>query len=671
MDMTAGSALDDQTTGAIRRALFEAGAGRLPNAVAIGEQALCDGGDETALNAMLGMLRTKIGDYQRAVPHLRIAHRALPSDAAIASNLVMALVECGSLDEALAIASAERAATDASLQLARYRGYISQLQGQGAQAVKAYEGVVSAAPDDWQSWNNLGNARLSTEDYEGAVAAFKQSLDLNANVTLTWNNFAQALIGAGHLDEAESTLRSIVERFPDDGAAYKRLYLVMRERGRSPEDIADFLQRAAKAVPDDKDLLLAACRQRMILGDFAGAEAVLRGIIAADPRHSDAFLELAKIYEHEHSHKLDGLVAEAEAASVPSPTLDVLRAYAHRRSKDFAGGLAALKGVPNDFEPWLINDLRGQFLDKLGQPDAAFDAFARMNEAHAADASDPLASAGQMRSTLSDRLHRFTSDWVAGWRRADVPADRPSPVFLVGFPRSGTTLLDTMLMGHPDVSVMEEAPALDAVSREIGGFAGVAALDEDGLQRARDVYFDVAGKVAMLDRKVLIDKNPLHLAQVALIQRLFPDARYILAVRHPADVILSCYFSNFRITPALANFLRLDTAAEYYDLILQLWERGREVFDPDVQTVRYEKLVEDSEAELRPIVAALGLDWRADMLDHQTTAAARGVITSASYAQVTEPIYSSSVNRWERYREHLEPILPTLRPWIEKFGYTI
>jgi hypothetical protein len=229
-----------------------------------------------------------------------------------------------------------------------------------------------------------------------------------------------------------------------------------------------------------------------------------------------------------------------------------------------------------------------------------------------------------------------------------------------------------MLMGHPDVSVMEEKPVLDLVSREIGGFEGIASLDAKGVERARRQYFEGVERVGGdAGRKVLIDKNPFHLMQVPLIHRLFPNARFILALRHPADVLLSCYFSSFRLTPQLGNFLRLDTAAEFYDLAFATWERSRELIPINVQTVVYEQLVENAEAQLRPVATALNLEWRDEMLNHAETAASRNLIATASYAQVTEPVYRRSVGRWERYRTHLESILPVLRPWAEKFGYSL
>ena len=670
--MASVPALDDQTTDAIRRAISEASAGRLSAACEIGERALRDGGDAASLNAMLGLLRCRTGEFEAALSHLRPARDARPNDVSIAANLIMALVESGRHEEAFAAASPELARSDPSLAIARYRGYVAQLLGNSAEAAETYEAIVAAAPTDWQSWNNLGNARLLSRDFEGAVAAFQCSLELNPQPVLTWLNLARAHVKAGNLKEAEARFRSTAEEFPEDTRALSELHDVLSRSGRDEADLLALLEEIHRRDPADREILLALGRRRKAAFDTAGAEAAFRLRLQGDPADGETYRELAHLYEHHRPRDLDELVEEARRASVGPPSIDVIRAYAHRRAGRFAEGLAELDDVPADFDPQIVEDLRGQFHDRLGQDDAAFSAFTAMNGAHAADPSDPVTRAARYRTTLRSRLDSTTEDWLAAWKADSVPFEQSSPLFLVGFPRSGTTLLDTMLMGHPDVAVMEELPALDGVSRALGGFDAIAGLDEPGVRRARDQYFERAKRFgADLGRNVLVDKNPLHLMQVPLIYRLFPNARFILALRHPPDVLLSCYFSNFRLTPVLSSFLRLDTAAEFYDLAFSIWERTRRLMPIEVHTVVYERLVEDPEDQLRPIVEALGLDWSDDLLDHQSTAASRGLIPTASYAQVTEPIYRSSVSRWERYRKHLEPVLPTLRPWADRFGYAI
>ena len=145
---------------------------------------------------------------------------------------------------------------------------------------------------------------------------------------------------------------------------------------------------------------------------------------------------------------------------------------------------------------------------------------------------------------------------------------------------------------------------------------------------------------------------------IPAIRRLFPDARIILALRHPCDVVLSCYVTNFKPNNAMASFLSLETAAELYDLSFALFEKSRELLKPALHVNRYEKLVDDRDRELRPLLDFLELDWDERVLDHESTARARGHIKTASYAQVVEPIYKRSAGRWENYRKHLEPVLP-------------
>ena len=168
-----------------------------------------------------------------------------------------------------------------------------------------------------------------------------------------------------------------------------------------------------------------------------------------------------------------------------------------------------------------------------------------------------------------------------------------------------------------------------------------------------------------------VDKNPLAMNALPFIRRLFPDARIILALRHPCDVVLSCYVTNFRLNDGMANFVHLETAAELYDVSFRHLEHVQSLMPMPMHTVVYEKVVQDRATELRSLFDFLGLDWHDAVLDHQSTALERGRIKTASYAQVVEPIYKRSAGRWQNYRKHLEPIFPILRPWVEKFGYEL
>jgi hypothetical protein len=159
------------------------------------------------------------------------------------------------------------------------------------------------------------------------------------------------------------------------------------------------------------------------------------------------------------------------------------------------------------------------------------------------------------------------------------------------------------------------------------------------------------------------------MARMPIVHRLFPDARIILVERHPCDAVLSCFMANFQLNPAMRSFTDLEEAARTYDTVFTAWTRAEALFPLRVQRVRYERMVEDLGAEMRPLLEFLGLPWDEKVLDNQAAAASRGHVRTASYAQVTEPIYQRAAGRWERYRAQLEPILPILAPWAEKMGY--
>lgn len=200
----------------------------------------------------------------------------------------------------------------------------------------------------------------------------------------------------------------------------------------------------------------------------------------------------------------------------------------------------------------------------------------------------------------------------------------------------------------------------------------MAELDGEAVAALREDYFAAVGRcVELRADALLVDKSPLHMNKVPLIHRLFPDARFILALRHPCDAVLSCFMTAFRLNDAMASFLDLETTAEFYDLSFGHWQNCTSLMPVAVHAVRYEDVVEDSEAELRRVLAYLGLEWQPSVINHVQTARARGLITTASYAQVTERLYRRASGRWERYRPHLEPVLPVLAPWAETFGYRV
>ncbi len=654
----------------IQRALGCARAGDAVGARAAAVSGLRGGEAVEVFHSVLGRLDCQAGDLASGIAHFRAALAASAADVAVRCQLVRALTDSGDAKGALEACPDALCRADASLRLMRLRAYLLLQTGAYAASAAAYRIIVAVDTGDVESWNNFGNALSATGDAEGALAAIDQAARLQPGNAPVRFNQAATLLQLRRLDAAEAALKAYCRDFPTDDKPRVELAALCKTLGRDAEAL-EWLEQAARLAPRDADLQVKLGLERQFAWQMDGAEAALRTATTLRPAPDEAHLLLA--LHLEHMNKAGGIAAveqSAAAAGVGAGTVHFLRALICRREGRFAEGLAELARVPPDLEPVRAAQLRGQCHDRLGDAAEAFAAFSEMNRLQRADPSEPVRRAGEYRDALARDRALVTPEWYAGWRRDPLPAGRPSPVFLLGFPRSGTTLLDTMLMGHPQVQVMEERPPIACVEREIGGMAALPGLSASDIARLRDLYFEEARRwVPLRDDALLVDKFPLHLNKVPIIHRLFPDARFVLALRHPMDVLLSCYITNFRLNSAMANFLDLDTAAWVYDQSFGFWEQSRRILQVSSHTVVYERVVEDSSAELRTLCAWLGLDWHDDVLAHQRTASERGVITTASYSQVTEPLYTRARGRWERYREWLEPVLPAMRPWIERHGY--
>lgn len=629
-----------------------------------------DGEDATPFHAFLGMINARMGEPEAAIDHLIQAHDFKPSDVTIAVNLVSLLVETGRDQEAFDVATIELARADKSLRIARFRGFLAQKLEKFADAVQAYELVLAQIPDDFECWNNLGNALVGTGDYEAAVSALKRAVELDPRAAPTRINLATALLEIGREDEAEEVLIQASADFPLDSRPPYQLYVLYKNQQRQ-EDALVQIERTVSLDPEVAGSQLKLAIEYGAVRRVEDAERAYRKTIELNPLELDAYLGLAIQYEHSNREDMfASLIEEARANGISSDSLAFIEALEFRRLKEFEKALERIDAVSPDIEEVRTAHIRATLLERLGHTEEAFHAYANANRLMEEAPSEPLKRAEQLRDELTADIALLTPQWRDSWSNASPTDERADPVFLVGFPRSGTTLLDTFLMGHPDTVVMEEQPPLNTVEKMLGGSAALAEMDEAALAKARDLYFEEVLKLQPLEPgQTLVDKSPLFLYRLPLIKRLFPKAKFILALRHPCDVVLSCFMSNFRPNPAMANFLRLEDAAAFYELCFTHWTKSLELFDMPVFTIKYEELVEDVEKEVRPLVEWLGLEWHEDLLDHTATARSRGLITTASYSQVVEPIYKRASGRWLRYREHLEPIFDALDPWAREFGY--
>jgi hypothetical protein len=248
-----------------------------------------------------------------------------------------------------------------------------------------------------------------------------------------------------------------------------------------------------------------------------------------------------------------------------------------------------------------------------------------------------------------------------------------SHVFLMGFPRSGTTLLEQALASHPAVVTMEEKEAFSESIRAFMGspqhHAKLASLTSDQLQEYRSAYWRrVRDYGCRVSGKVFIDKLPFHTVKLPLISALFPNAKILFAVRDPRDVVLSCLRGRFRINRFMIELLRPLDAAIFYSATMKLAELYREALPLTVYEVRHEELVADFDKVCRSICTFIGIDWNSSMRDFASRQQVRAVATPSA-RQIAVGLSHAGLGRWRRYAEQLAPLTPILAPWVERFGY--
>ena len=619
----------------------------------------------------LGVVCCQIGDVGKGIEYLRkaIAHGGDSVDNRI--NLTKAYMETGQLEHAMALCEGQLAET--SPELKRLRAEILKAQGREQEAIWKYEDLVLAHPNDDESWNNLGNAKHATGDFDGAMIALQRAREVNPNSSVVHTNLGRLLISMDRNEEACLMLEKAALLAPQDPAP-----LVELGRTLISIDHADAALRAlgsaARLDPQDPSIFVAIGIAFTDLSDQAQAERAFRFAIQVGANFTPAYLNLGILLEKANRvDDLEKLLATARGRKLGGSEIEYLEALLLSRKGNLQHALDLVRTVkPGAINSATLFQFIGQIADKLGDVDGAYRAFEDMNRAQAESPLGLVVDRSAYQRKIAEMTTKITADDFKTWPNVDVSDVRPSPVFLVGFPRSGTTLLDTIIMGHSGTHVLEEIPIIENISNKLGHPENISTLGAKEIADFRSLYFEQLDRISPPPQGALvIDKNPLSMIRMPLIHRLFPDAKIVLAMRHPCDVVLSNFMQNFKPTEAMASFLDLPNAARTYACIFQYWEKCREVLPLDIHVLRYEAMVEDVEAATRPLFEFLDLAWEEQALDHRKTAVDRGYIRTPSYAQVTEKIYSSASGRWNRYRQQMNEILPILEPWVSRYGYSI
>ena len=654
--------------------------GNFDEAAACCRRALKLNPDSADAHNCLGNALKGQGRLQDAVDSYRRSLRSRPNSAGVRFNLGNALRARGNLDQAVAC---YREALKIQPDLVNAHlawGATLRRQGKLDEAAARYRRVIDIKPDCVQAHHDLGDVLQQRNRLDDATACYRRSLEIDPDRAETHNSLGAALMGRGMMDEAEASLRRALELRPDYAEAHNNLGLVFGQRGMVVEAEASF-RGALKLRPDYVDahnnLGLVLRRREM----FAEAEASFRRALELRPDCADAIGNLAILYEHlNRLEEAEYTATEGLRLWPDNVLINVGMAKCQERAGKFQQAIDRLEKLLDHMRPdgFVANDVQyqlGRLHDRLGNCDRAFAHFSRANRLTEQRTRVSPADKQVFFRVIDKLAGTFSPRWVDSWSAPAASDTERTPVFLVGFPRSGTTLLEVILGSHPRIQTLAEKPAAHAMERALhgmmDGYSGMADLTPDRIEELRGEYFRTADRFIDRDpRKILVDKYPLNLVNIGLILRVFPTARFIVALRHPCDVCLSCFMQNFNNNGAMIHFLTLEDTARTYDKVMSLWQQYLQVLPHPCHVIRYEDLVDDFDGQTRGLLEFIGADWDDAVRRYDKRAVAgRTVIRTPSYRQVSEPIYRRSCYRWRRYAEQLQPIMSVLQPYIEQFGY--
>jgi len=595
---------------------------------------------------------------------------------------IVAAVQAGNLGEAERLCRSaleqDPGHPDALLLL----GMVLQRQQRPREALVPFARLTEIFPQDSAHWANYASALHRVGDLEAARGALEKAVAGAADETGQLEQLGRLCLELGHPRAARTALLRASEQEPDNAS----LHIQAARASVECHDISagDLLLPWREWLPLPDDLLLELADLLTQVSEQWDALEILEDLAKRKPTDWAIQLLLAKVYERvnqpgQAEAKLEWIAAMQPAGDTPwiRQELDIQRAQLAARRGDhaFARTLLANAG-PRSHADAGYHFLLAKACDRVGDAPAAMGA---LETAHALQIEDLRASNSHLLepgAPLLPGVDAFVSESdYREWPTLRAPDAEQSPVFVVGFPRSGTTLLEQMLDAHPRLQSMDERPFLNILAGQLHA-VGIDVPEDLGKLTQRDCDELRKGYVLMGCRKIarrwdvrLVDKNPLNMLWLPMLHRLFPHAKIILAIRHPCDVIWSCYLQNFRAAPLAAACRSLGHLAHAYVAAMRYWLHHVQVFHPDVLVSRYEDLVANAPVQMRKIAGFLGLEDADAMGSFAARAREKGFIKTPSYTQVIEPINARSVSHWLQYRPFFEEVLPIVQPMLEHWGY--
>jgi tetratricopeptide (TPR) repeat protein len=560
----------------------------------------------------------------------------------------------------------------------------AQAAGKANEAEYLLVGVLERSPLHVGALALLADIRTGQNSRGASEALLKRIVRLDLNHLPATQALALLLFGKGALAEAEIHARNAVRIAPLDPQSHNLMGMIMTEAHR-PQVGEHHYRRAKDLLSEPSPILLANLAWNLKnQGRMAEARELYQESTALDPNIFQTLFGWAQMEETDRNFDRAGeLLDAAEKLAPGAPGVMLERAVLYGRVKDYDKALITLDEIERRRAGRGLGPVesseKGRLLDKIGRHKEAFATFVEAKRTLREITG--LEYRAEEAEALARRLKAFfVAPRLRILPRASVRSDVAQPIFIVGFPRSGTTMIEQTLSAHLAIAAGDELPVINELTGLMprmfdSPLAYPDALAEvwmgdrlEGLDNLRDYYLQRARQLGALSEGAawFTDKMPLNEMHLGFIGLIFPKAPVLHVVRHPLDVILSV-FSN-HLTHGFYCAYDLMSIGRHYALVMDLVEHYRREMDLHYLRVRYEDVIDNQEARVREMLDFVGLDFDPRCLAfHENRRYAR----TASYAQVTEKLYDRSRFRYRAYHEQLTPVVSVVEPTIRQLGYAI
>ena len=539
-----------------------------------------------------------------------------------------------------------------------------------------FEKILKIDPGHLQSNFYLGNIYAQIKNFSKAKKIFENIIKQKPQSVEAHNNLGLINLESGQIDEAKKYFERAIKINPDYPDGYNNLGLMFMRLG----EVENAKKNYEKSIEINPENFLAMNNLGILsknLGDSKNAEKYFKNAITINPKYLLAHINLMQLYERLNlKNELNDAVNEAEINFQNNPIVKLYKGKLLYKNQDFSEAIKNLESIKFNESQLTFEKNRtlaiAKSYDKIEKSDEAFSYFSKTNDISLKQKSNKT-DKNNFLNLINLRNDYFNEFEVQKWKKLNSAND---PIFMVGFPRSGTTLLDTILRSHPNIEVIEEKPLVEGIIKLLNNFTNgklenLKDIDETKLEDIRNVYFSKREEFIKNkdSEKMYIDKMPLNIIYIGEILRVFPNAKFIFSLRHPCDCILSCFMQNFKLNDSMANFLNLEDSANLYNSVMNLWIKYTSIFSFKYHVLKYEDLVQNFEKSVKDVLEFLELNWADSILEFYKTAEKRGLISTPSYDQVNKPINTKAIDKWKRYEKYINNSYPILEPWIKKFEY--